>query len=237
MTRIVGLSAYHADASAAALAGGRLVAAVEEERFRRVKHWAGFPRQALAFCLGELGGGLGDVAALAVSRQPRAYLLRKAALARSHPRGLRRAASRVRNLAQVASLEQCIAAAFGGGRTPRLYPVEHHLAHVASAFFCSPFEEAACLSVDGFGDFVSTMLAVGRGSLIEVLQRVHFPHSLGQLYTAVTQYLGFPGFGDEYKVMGLAAYGEPVFAAALGGVVPALPDGTFRLDLRYFRHL
>jgi carbamoyltransferase len=237
MTRIVGLSAYHADASAAALAGGRLVAAVEEERFRRVKHWAGFPRQALAFCLEETGGGLDEIAALAVSRQPRAYLLRKAALALSHPRSLRRAASRVRNLAQVASLEQRIAAAFGGGRTPRVHPVEHHLAHVASAFFCSPFEEAACLSVDGFGDFVSTMLAVGRGSRVEVLQRVHFPHSLGQLYTAVTQYLGFPGFGDEYKVMGLAAYGEPVFAAALGGLVPALPDGTFRLDLRYFRHL
>ena len=238
MTRIVGLSAFHADASAAALVDGRFVAGVEEERFRRVKHWAGFPRQALGFCLDATGGGLDDVAALAVSRQPRAYLLRKAALALSHPRSLRRAASRVRNLAQVASLERRIAAACGGaGRTPRLYAVEHHLAHVASAFFCSPFAEAACLSVDGFGDFVSTMLAVGRGSRIEVLQRVHFPHSLGQLYTAVTQYLGFPGFGDEYKVMGLAAYGEPIFAAALGGVVPALADGTFRLDLRYFRHL
>jgi len=234
---ILGLSAFHADASAAALVDGRFVAGVEEERFRRVKHWAGFPRQALAFCLDELGGDLGGVSALAVSRQPRAYLLRKAALALSHPRSLRRAASRAANLAQVAALEQRIAAAFGGGRAPRLHAVEHHLAHIASAFFCSPFEEAACLSVDGFGDFVSTMLAVGRGHRVEVLERVHFPHSLGQLYTAVTQYLGFPGFGDEFKVMGLAAYGEPAFAAQLGGVAPALPDGTFRLDLRYFRHL
>src|SRR5580693_4117254 len=238
MTKILGLSAFHADASAAAVAGGRFIAGVEEERFRRVKHWAGFPEQALAYCLDELGGDLGEVAALAVSRQPRAYLLRKAALALAHPRSLRRAAGRARNLAQVAALGERIAAAFGGrGRVPPLHAVEHHLAHLASAFFCSPFEEAACLSVDGFGDFVSTMLAAGRGSRIEVLERVCFPHSLGQLYTAVTQYLGFGGFGDEYKVMGLAAYGEPVFAAQLGSVVPALPGGTFRLDLRYFRHL
>jgi carbamoyltransferase len=216
------------------------VAGVEEERFRRVKHWAGFPEKALAFCLQEVGGDLGQVQALAVSRQPRAYLLRKAALALSHPWSLRRAASRARNLAQIAALEQRIGAAFGGarnGRVPALHPVEHHVAHIASAFFCSPFEEAACLSVDGFGDFVSCMLAVGRGTGVEVLQRVHFPHSLGQLYTAVTQHLGFPGFGDEYKVMGLAAYGEPAFAGALARLVPALPDGTFRLDLRYFRHL
>jgi len=242
LSKILGLSAFHADASAAALSAGRMVAGVEEERFRRVKHWAGFPERSLAFCLAELGGDLREVSALAVSRQPRAYLLRKALLALGHPRSLRRAASRARNLAQVGALAPRIAAALGGGRgsrggAPRLYPVEHHLAHIASAFFCSPFEEAACLSVDGFGDFVSTMLAVGRGSAVEVLQRVHFPHSLGQLYTAVTQYLGFTGFGDEYKVMGLAAYGEPAHAAALAGVVPALPDGTFRLDLRYFRHL
>jgi carbamoyltransferase len=236
--KILGLSAFHADASAAAVAGGRFIAGVEEERFRRVKHWAGFPEQALRFCLDELGSGAGDIgeiSALAVSRQPRAYFLRKALLALSHPRSLRRAAGRVRNLAQIQSLEDRFAAAFG--RSPRLYPVEHHLAHVASAFFCSPFEEAMCLTVDGFGDFVSTMMAVGRGNSVQVLDRVHFPHSLGLFYSAITQYLGFPGFGDEYKVMGLAAYGQPTFVDKLRQVVPARPDGTFVLDLRYFRHL
>lgn len=236
MTRILGLSAFHADASAAALVDGRMVAGVEEERFRRIKHWAGFPELALRYCLEAAGGDLAAIDALAVSRKPHAYLLRKALLALTHPRSLPRAVSRVRNLAQVSSLETRIAAAFGG-KAPRLHAVEHHLAHVASAFFCSPFEEAACLTVDGFGDFVSTMLAKGRGRQIEVLDRVHFPHSLGQLYTAVTQYLGFPTFGDEYKVMGLAAYGEPSFAPQLRQLVPALPDGTFRLDLRFFRHL
>lgn len=237
MIRILGLSAYHADASAAAVLDGRFVAGVEEERFRRVKHWAGFPEQAIRFCLEEMnGGGLQGITALAVARQPRAYLTRKALLALSHPRSLPRALGRARNLRQVASLEERIAASFGGP-APRLHPVEHHLAHVASAFYCSPFEEAMCLTVDGFGDFVSTMMAVGRGSSIEVLQRVHFPYSLGLFYTAITQFLGFLGFGDEYKVMGLAAYGDPAFADRLGRIVPPRPDGTFALDLRYFRHL
>ena len=238
MTRILGLSAFHADASAAALADGRLVAGVEEERFRRIKHWAGFPEQAVRYCLGELAGGsLDGVAALAVSRQPRAYLLRKAALALSHPRSLPRAVSRARNLAQVGTLESRIARTFGVAKAPPLHPVEHHLAHIASAFFCSPFEEAMCLSVDGFGDFVSTMSAVGRGNRLEVLDRIHFPHSLGLLYTAVTQFLGFPGFGDEYKLMGLAAYGEPRHTAEVARLAPPAGDGGFRLDLRYFRHL
>jgi len=237
VSKILGLSAYHADASAAAVVDGRFVAGVEEERFRRIKHWAGFPEQAARFCLEEMNGGdLQSVTALAVARQPRAYLARKAWLALTHPRSLRRAMGRARNLRQVASLEERIAAAFGGPAPP-LHAVEHHLAHVASAFFCSPFEEAMCLTVDGFGDFVSTMMAVGRGNSLEVLDRVHFPHSLGLFYTAVTQFLGFPGFGDEYKVMGLAAYGEPRFAEPLGKMVPPLPDGTFALDLRYFRHL
>jgi carbamoyltransferase len=236
-SRVLGLSAYHADASAAAVVNGRFLAGAEEERFRRIKHWAGFPEQAIRFCLEEMnGGGLEGVTALAVARRPGAYLARKALLALTHPRSLRRALGRARNLRQVASLEERIAAAFGGP-APRLHPVEHHLAHVASAFYCSPFEEAMCLTVDGFGDFVSTMMAVGRGSAVEVLGRVHFPHSLGLFYTAVTQFLGFPGFGDEYKVMGLAAYGEPSFAGRLGKMVPPLPDGTFALDLRYFRHL
>ncbi len=237
MTRILGLSAYHADAAAAAVDGGRLVAGVEEERFRRIKHWAGFPSQALEWCCAELGGDWNAIDAVAIARQPRAYLIRKALLAMTHPRSLGRAASRARNLAQIEAIGQRIERDFRLARSPRIIPVEHHIAHLASAFLCSPFEEAACLSVDGFGDFVSTMLAHGTGSRIDVVQRVHFPHSLGIFYTAVTQYLGFLGFGDEYKVMGLAAYGEPRFAKELATLVPAMTDGTFRLDLRYFRHL
>ncbi|HVN31925.1 MAG TPA: carbamoyltransferase C-terminal domain-containing protein [Thermoanaerobaculaceae bacterium] len=236
---ILGINAFHADAAAVILRRGSVVAGVEEERFTRIKHWAGFPQQAIRHCLSEVGAeSIESIGAIGVSRQPRAYLWRKAMLALAHPRSLGRALGRVRNIAQVGSLEQRLAATFGDrGSAPRVVPVEHHLAHVASAFFCSPFEEAACLTVDGFGDFVSTMLAVGRGTHIEVLQRVHFPHSLGLFYTAVTQYLGFPKYGDEYKVMGLAAYGEPRFVPQVRSVVPSRPDGTFVLDLRYFRHL
>lgn len=237
MTRILGLSAFHPDASAAAVVDGRFVAGVEEERFRRIKHWAGFPAAAATWCVEEaFGGDLASAAAVAVARQPRAYAVRKAWLALTHPRSLGRALARAANLAQISGLEAQLAATFPGIRPPRVVPVEHHLAHLASAFFCSPFEEAACLSVDGFGDFVSVMIGRGRGHRIEVLERVHFPHSLGLFYTAMTQYLGFPNFGDEYKAMGLAAYGEPRFAAEVGRLVPPRGD-LFRLDLRYFRHL
>jgi carbamoyltransferase len=237
MTRLLGLNAFHADASAAALKDGAFVAGVEEERFRRIKHWAGFPELALRFCLEELGvDSLGGIDGLAVSRQPKAYFLRKAMLAARNPRSLKRALARLQNLAAVSSLEDRLTEAFGEP-APAVHAVEHHLAHIASAFYCSPWDEAMCLTVDGFGDFVSTMMAVGRGNAIEVLDRVHYPHSLGQFYTALTQYLGFPHFGDEYKVMGLAAYGEPVHAEKIARLVPARDDGTFALDLDYFRHL
>jgi carbamoyltransferase len=235
---ILGLNAYHGDAAAAVLTGRGLASGVEEERFTRVKHWAGFPKLAIAHCLREIGGrsSYGEMA-VAVSRLPKAHFWRKAVLAVSHPRSLGRSLARVRNIAQLSSLRDRLAQTVDTAQRPKLYSVEHHLAHTASAFLCSPFEEAACLTVDGFGDFVSTMLAIGRGNCISVLQRVHFPHSLGLFYTAVTQYLGFPKYGDEYKVMGLAAYGEPRFAPELRTVVPGLSDGTFRLALKYFRHL
>lgn len=239
--KLLGINAYHGDASAALVEDGRLVAGVEEERFTRIKHWAGFPEHAIRFCLREASdSGHRDAENLvvAVSRQPTAYFLRKAALALTHPRSLGRALARVRNLAAISKLGERLEETGGGIPAGcKTYPVEHHLAHVASAFFCSPWEEAMCLTVDGFGDFVSTMLAVGRGNSIEVLDRVFFPHSLGQLYTALTQYLGFPKYGDEYKVMGLAAYGEASFVEELRQVVPARDDGTFVLDLEYFRHL
>ncbi|MGH7856558.1 MAG: carbamoyltransferase N-terminal domain-containing protein, partial [Candidatus Binatia bacterium] len=241
MTSILGLSVYHADASAAAVRDGAFVAGVEEERFLRVKHWAGFPEQALRWCAAELvgdePGATEEIAAIAVAREPRAYLARKVALTLAHPRSLRRAASRALNLGQVASVGERAQAALGFAQTPRLIAVEHHLAHLASAYFCSPFEDAACLSVDGFGDFLSTMMARGSGNRLKILDRVHYPHSLGVFYTAMTQYLGFPGFGDEYKLMGLAAYGEPRFQSELARLVPAQPDGVFELDLTYFLHL
>src|SRR5207245_9381963 len=120
--------------------------------------------------------------------------------------------------------------------TAKMHWVEHHPAHLASAFFVSPFDEAAVCAIDGFGDFVSTSWAIGRGSTLEVLERVYFPHSLGLVYLAITQYLGFPKYGDEYKVMGLAPYGEPDYVDALRPLMHLTPGGGFEIDLSYFRH-
>ena len=237
---IIGINAFHGDASAAGLSHGIFRVGVEEERFTRIKHWAGFPEKSIRHCLSELtGGSIQEVAAFAVSRQPKAYFWRKVMLALANPRSLKRAFGRLANLKQVGSLQERISQAFGVpvDKLAPLHAVEHHLAHIASAFFCSPYEEAMCLTVDGFGDFVSTMLAIGRGNNIEVLDRVYFPHSLGLFYTAVTQYMGFPKYGDEYKMMGMAAYGEPTLVDKVRQLVPPATDGKFELDLSYFRHL
>jgi carbamoyltransferase len=236
---ILGLNAYHGDVAAALIEDGRLVAAVEEERFRRVKHWAGFPEQAIASCLATAGARPKDVDVFAVSRDPRAHLWRKALFAlqkRPNPRLLR---DRARNAATVQSIHERLATTLGlpsAHVRQRLHHVEHHPAHLASSFFASPFEEAAVCAIDGFGDFVSTSWAVGRGSALDLQQRVFFPHSLGLLYLAVTQFLGFPKYGDEFKVMGLAPYGEPRYVSELRNLVRVTDDGQVRLDLQYFNH-
>ena len=149
------------------------------------------------------------------------------------------ARNRRRHQQTILQLDKMIAETLGVGadKLPPLYRVEHHLAHAASAFFCSPFEEAMCLTVDGFGDFLSGIRAVGRGNRIEVLDRVYYPHSLGMYYTAITQYIGFPNFGDEYKMMGLAAYGEPTQTDKLRQLLRPGKDGLFELDQRYFTML
>jgi carbamoyltransferase len=208
---ILGLNAYHGDVSAALVRDGQLVAAVEEERYRRIKHVAGFPGQAMQACLTIGGIEPRDVDVFAVSRDPRAHLLRKAwFLLRHRPKGT--VASRAKNMVSLRALPATIAAALSLDESQvrsRVQYVEHHPAHLASAAFVSPFDEAAICAIDGFGDFVSTSWGRVSGSALQVDGRVFFPHSLGLLYLAITQYLGFPKYGDEFKVMGLAPYGEP----------------------------
>jgi len=235
---VVGLNAYHGDVSAAILREGRLVAAVEEERFRRIKHYAGFPREALAECLRIAGVTPDEVGTFAVSRDPRAHLWRKALfLLRHRPRGT--VSDRARNVAKIGALPAAIAAATGlDGSTARARTrfVEHHPAHAASAAFVSPFDSAAVCTIDGFGDFVSTSWGRLEGTRLVTDGRVFFPHSLGLLYLAITQFLGFPKYGDEFKVMGLAPYGEPRYVKELRQLVSLQPGGGFALDLSYFRH-
>ena len=238
MTAILGLNAYHGDAAAALVVDGELVAAAEEERFNRVKHVAGFPALAAAWCLAEAGIAAEGLDHVAVARDPRANLGAKVLRTLRHGTSLSFVRSRLENAARVRDVKAPLAEALGtkpGSLSARFHNVEHHQGHVASAFFVSPFDEAAVMSVDGFGDFASLMLARGSGSTFEVLDRVLFPHSLGMFYTAVTQWLGFPKYGDEGKVMGLAPYGTPRYADEMRRLV-RLDNGLFELGLAYFTH-
>lgn len=235
---ILGLNAYHGDVSAALVRDGQLVAAVEEERYRRIKHVAGFPAEAMRACLDMGGIRASDVDVFAVSRDPKAHLLRKAwFLLRHRPKGT--VASRARNMVSLRALPATIAKALAldeAGVRRKVQYVEHHPAHLASAAFVSPFDEAAICAIDGFGDFVSTSWGRLAGSRITVDGHVFFPHSLGLLYLAITQYLGFPNYGDEFKIMGLAPYGEPRYTREIESLLHLDGDGSFELDLTYFRH-
>ena len=293
---ILGINAYHGDASAAIIRDGELIAAVEEERFNRIKHCAGFPAQSIEYCLRVAGIHIEDVAHIGISRNPSANLHKKILFAAKRLGGMpsakgkakrakgkgqsggfsgpvsvgegirvgvdslpaqgslpfdlrpstangngfaRHLASRLRNAARVRDLKHELAKALdvpAGRLRAEFHYVEHHRAHLASAFFVSPFDRAALLSIDGFGDFVSTMWATGEGNSIKVLGQVEYPHSLGIVYTATTQFLGFPHYGDEGKVMGLAPYGRPRFIDQFQEIISTEPGGKFHLNLDYFRH-
>jgi carbamoyltransferase len=234
---ILGLNAFHGDAAAALVRDGVLVAAAEEERFRRIKHWAGFPSLAIEACLADAGLTLAEVDVVAVNQDSRANAWRKAAFLLGRRPDPMLVFDRLKNRRARAGLREHLEAAFPrSGFRGEIVAVEHHLAHLSSAFHVSPFEEAAVVSVDGFGDFSSAAWGLGRGADIQVDGRVHFPHSLGVFYQAITQYLGFPHYGDEYKVMGLAPYGQPTRLAEMRKLVSLRPDGGFALGLDYFRH-
>jgi carbamoyltransferase len=247
---VLGINAYHGDAAAAITHDCRLIAAVEEERFNRIKHCAGFPEQAIRYCLEAAGIGLEDVDHIGISRDPSAHLHKKVLFAASRAAkgatGAGAGASlinqikdRLGNAAKVRDLKSELARVFGIPKSrirAQFHNVEHHRAHLASCFYVSPFDRAALLSIDGFGDFISTMWAVGHGHEIEILGQVEYPHSIGIVYTATTQFLGFPHYGDEGKVMGLAPYGRPRFIDEFREIVRTEESGQFRLNLDYFRH-
>jgi len=237
---ILGLNAYHADSSAAIIKDGLMIAATEEERFRRIKHWAGFPSEAIAFCLKEAGITLMDVDYICIGRDPKAKIWNKAKYVfKGFTKKNTLIFDRLKNFEKVTKLEDEFAEHFGVNTKQikeKIINVEHHRAHLASSFFASPFDEAAILSIDGSGDFTTTMLAVGRGNQIEVLDSLDFPVSAGLFYTAFTQYLGFPHYGDEYKVMGLAPYGAPTYVDEIKQIINFTDDGLFDWDERYFQN-
>jgi len=234
--KILGLNAYHGDSAACLLVDGKLIAAVEEERFRRIKHWAGLPTRAINYVLQEGRLALGDIDHIAINRKPGANKLRRIGFILTHWPHPKLTARKLKAIRSAASVKEALQENYGVEIKANIHYIEHHLAHLASAYLVSGFDDAACISVDGFGDFTSTAFGFGRGSEVKIDHRVYFPHSLGVFYFALTQFLGFPHYGDEYKVMGLAPYGEPNYLEQLRQVIRIRPDGSFRLNLKFFRH-
>ena len=236
---ILGINAYHGGASACLIKDGELIAAVEEERFERIKYWAGFPVYAIKYCLSEAGISVYDVEHIGISRDPIAKIVRKAQYAIRRGPSPQLLLDRLRNRRVVGNISTVLCESLKINRRDlkaSFHNVEHHRAHMASTFFVSPFENAAVLSVDGMGDFTSTMWGTGSGNQFDVSGSIHFPHSIGILYTAVSQWLGFNNYGDEGKVMGLAPFGEPHYVDKLRRILRVQSDKTFEVDQSYLRY-
>ncbi|MCM8799296.1 MAG: carbamoyltransferase [Candidatus Omnitrophica bacterium] len=235
---ILGINAYHPDSSACIIKDGELIAAVEEERFKRIKHWSGFPIDSIRYCLEEAGISIADVDFIGISRNPYAHLYKKLIyIIKNRKVDSNIINSRLKNFVRIKNIKNLLIDNLPSSKQKiksKIYFIEHHKTHMASSFFVSPFKESAILSLDAMGDFVSTMFGIGKDNKIKVLDRIFFPNSLGYLYTAGTQFLGFLKFGDEYKVMGLSAYGKPVYLNEFRKMLILKKNGKFALDSRYF---
>lgn len=237
MTLILGINAFHADASAALIQDGRIIGACEEERFTRIKHAAGFPKEAIKWCLAERALELSDIDHIAINTKPNAHQVRRLFYILKTRPNIGFMMKRLKNKRERGDLFQQLSVAFPGKTfKSKLHFVDHHRAHLASAFFPSRFSEAAVVSIDGFGDFASGAWGYGRGNSLSISKHIFFPHSLGAFYTAITQFLGFPNYGDEYKIMGLAPYGQPLYLDQMRRIVKLTKGGDYELDLRYFQH-
>ena len=236
---ILGLNAYHGDSSACIVSDGKLLCAIEEERIRRIKHWAGLPTESIKWCLEYASAEISDVNYIAVSRDPSAHLHKKILRVLSKAPSFNFLKNRFQNVSKIKDLKTSIADSLDLDKSAikaAVQNVEHHRAHIASSFLLSPFDRANCISVDGFGDYLSVMRGLGNDNSIEIHDWVEYPHSLGIFYTALTQFLGFNNYGDEYKIMGLSAYGENSFENEMNKLVRIKEDGLFSLDTNYFRH-
>jgi carbamoyltransferase len=242
--RILGISAYYHDSAAALVRDGEIIAAAQEERFTRRKHDSAFPVRAVEYCLAEDGVTLDDVDHIVFYDKPfvKFERLLETYLAFA-PRGLRSFQMAVplwirEKLFQKRLLtEELRPFSKANNRADKLLFTEHHLSHAASAFFPSPFDEALILTMDGVGEWATTSVGIGRGNHLEITREIHFPHSLGLLYSAFTYYTGFKVNSGEYKLMGLAPYGQPVYKdKILEHLLDLKPDGSFRLNLDYFEY-
>lgn len=239
MTYILGINAYHGDSAACLFKDGLLISATEEERFRRIKHWAGFPSESIRFCLQDAGIDISQIDHITISRDPSANLYKKITHSVQNLISFSTLKDRLLNTRKVTSIKEALANVLNIDISlikAEVHNIEHHRSHMASAFLASPFDSSAILSIDGFGDFTSTMIGTGNGTKINILDSVIYPHSVGIFYTAFTQYLGFNNYGDEYKVMGLAPYGSPTMFDKLKSIIIFKDNGLFELNTKYFKH-
>lgn len=236
---ILGLNIFHGDSSACIFKDDKLLVAIEEERLRRIKHWAGFPSMAIAACLKQTNISIEDIDHITISKDPSVNIINKIKHTLLKSRNFKAIFDRLIQANKVSSVKSLLAKEFGISENKikaEIHNIEHHRSHMASAFFASAFDEAAILSIDGFGDFSSTMIGVGKKNNIEVFDSVIYPHSIGAFYTAITQFLGFPNYGDEYKVMGLAPYGQAKYLHLMQDMIKLTDDGLFKLNEKYFKH-
>jgi carbamoyltransferase len=237
MSVVLGLNAYHADSSACIVVDGRLIACVEEERFRRIKHWAGFPVESIRYCLSAAGVDSEQEIQVAINSNSTANAVRKIRYALCHRPQVLMLLAKSKTRRQRAAIRRELATAFPQSKfSGRIFNVEHHLAHLASAYFAGPWDETISVSFDGFGDFASAAWGYAANGKINLIDHVWFPHSMGIFYQAITQFLGFPSYGDEYKVMGLASYGDLTYREEMREMVALKDRGQFVLNLDYFRH-
>ncbi|MFN9546472.1 MAG: carbamoyltransferase [Cyanobacteriota bacterium] len=237
MTVLLGINAFHADSAAVLIKDGIILGAVEEERFQRIKHCAGFPVAAIEWCLNDAGIKPTEIDHICINTNPKAHQGRRllyAIATQANPRFLW---NRWKNKKERSNLRQQLRTSFPDQIfSGQIHYVEHHRSHLASAFYASPFVDASIISVDGFGDFASAAWGFGNSSNLDVYDHIFFPHSLGAFYTAITQFLGFPNYGDEYKVMGLAPYGQPTYIDAMNKIINLFPNGKYSLNMQYFQH-
>jgi len=236
---ILGLNMFHADASAAIVQDGEVVFAIAEERLNRKKHFGGFPALAIQACLDAVGAKISDVEHVAVGQDSDANLAQKVQYALANPAKILNFIRMRRRKEAMRDVRTLLSNAFEiepGKLRFQEHHLEHHIAHIASAYYCSPWEKAAGFSYDGSGDFVSTMMARCQGNDIEVLDRVYLPHSLGSFYTMICEFIGYKKYGDEGKVMGLAPYGKDKYSEEVRKII-GLKNGSFQLDLKYFKPL
>jgi len=233
---ILGLNVFHGDCSACLFKDDKLIAAIEEERITRIKHAAGFPINSIKFCLDFAKIDINDIDHVAINRNPNLRFFTKSIYALKNIMNTRKIFDRIKNYKKINSLEDEFQKHFSTKLKNKVFLVDHHLAHAASSVLMSNFDDCNYITIDGFGDFLSTTIGKFSNQKFNTIQDVKFPHSLGLFYTAITQFLGFKKYGDEYKVMGLSSYGKPIYVDKINKLVRFDYKNLFKLNLDYFKH-